>query len=155
MEKNRYNFLQYAENAISNKQNSTYETKVKEIKTVEIDSKSNQLFDIKNNQNSNPNQDLYGNILNELINSENGVRSTSRKLLYNSFVSKDNINHEELYIIKEIVISMETKLYELYSSSQDKNAKFLSRVKSIVFNLGVSFTFILTEKRRFEEEFNK
>jgi hypothetical protein len=64
-------------------------------------------------------------------------RSNARSLLFESIADKEN-DFQKLGFLSTFTNLIDNSVYEKLFSETDKGGKYLSRIKSIVFNLGVS-----------------
>jgi hypothetical protein len=72
---------------------------------------------------------------------DNAMRSNIRVLLFDALLGEKKVT-ENLNFVKTMTDLVEKSIYDKLNSNDDKHAKYISRVKSIVFNLGVSLKII-------------
>lgn len=79
----------------------------------------------------------YKKTLESLKLKENLMRTNIRLLLFDALLGNKKIT-ESLNFIKTMTDLIEKSIFEKLNSNDDKSAKYISRAKSIAFNLGVS-----------------
>lgn len=72
----------------------------------------------------------------------NPMRSNARSLLFEALLGKEQVI-EKIGMVKTFTELIDNSVFDLLFSVEDKGSKYLSRVKSLVFNLSVRNYFLL------------
>lgn len=115
----------------SKKESNTNGTAKESINSNDLDAKLNDPNYLKDFN------DRYKKTLETLKLKENPMRTNIRVLLFDALLGNKKIT-ESLNFIKTMTDLIEKNIFDKLNSNDDKSAKYISRAKSIVFNLGVS-----------------
>ena len=84
----------------------------------------------------------------ETLKTTDPMRNNVRKLIFNELLKQEECDFQQIGFIRNFTELIDESLHDQLYDLDDKGAKYLSRCKSIVFNLSVRLLFIFDQNRK-------